>query len=185
MTYAEKLKDPRWQKKRLEIMSRDKFTCRSCGDSSKTLNVHHCYYTKGAMPWDYPDSALVTYCERCHKIIEWRISHMNREIHGGGSRQHKFLRLLNADLCDGPFAPPCFAHFIDRIDDFLHNYEDAITDDDGSDLQIRRIKELKRRASDISRVLNNIVEFTEEACAEPPDIDVELTKPRRKRRSSK
>jgi len=27
LTYSEKLKDPRWQKKRLEILSRDNFTC--------------------------------------------------------------------------------------------------------------------------------------------------------------
>jgi 5-methylcytosine-specific restriction endonuclease McrA len=32
-TYSELLKSPKWQKKRLEIMSRDKFTCKKCGDT--------------------------------------------------------------------------------------------------------------------------------------------------------
>jgi len=69
-TYAEKLRDPRWQKKRLEIMSRDEFTCCNCYDAESTLNVHHHYYEKGKNPWDYPNSALATLCESCHKEIE-------------------------------------------------------------------------------------------------------------------
>jgi len=38
VTYAEKLKDPRWQKKRLEIMERDEWTCQWCVDSESPLN---------------------------------------------------------------------------------------------------------------------------------------------------
>jgi len=40
-TYRRKLADPRWQKKRLEILERDGFECNSCGDSSTELHVHH------------------------------------------------------------------------------------------------------------------------------------------------
>lgn len=69
-TYAEKLRDPRWQKKRLEIMSRDKFKCRHCHSEENTLNVHHSYYRAGCAPWDYPDESLVTVCETCHKKLE-------------------------------------------------------------------------------------------------------------------
>lgn len=64
--YSEKLRDPRWQKKRLEIMSRDDFKCVVCEHDEITLNVHHTFYRKGADPWDYPNSSLVTLCERCH-----------------------------------------------------------------------------------------------------------------------
>ncbi len=69
-TYAEKLRDPRWQKKRLEIMQRDGFQCTSCGDDSTTLNVHHSVYQKGAMPWEYEDHFLTTLCELCHANVE-------------------------------------------------------------------------------------------------------------------
>lgn len=69
MTYAEKLKDPRWQKKRLEIMQRDDFTCRDCGDTTKTLNVDHRFYRKGYDPWEYDDADLWTLCEDCHSLI--------------------------------------------------------------------------------------------------------------------
>jgi len=30
--YSKKLKDPRWQKKRLKIFKSDKFKCKICGD---------------------------------------------------------------------------------------------------------------------------------------------------------
>lgn len=69
-TYAEKLKDPRWQKKRLEVMERDQFMCRKCRARDKTLNVHHLAYKKGKNPWEYEDDLLLTVCEDCHAQIE-------------------------------------------------------------------------------------------------------------------
>lgn len=68
MTYAEKLKDPRWQKKRLEILQRDRWICKSCYDSTTTLHVHHTKYSKE--PWDADNKHLITLCERCHKSEE-------------------------------------------------------------------------------------------------------------------
>lgn len=67
MTYSEKLTDPRWQKRRLDILSLHKFTCEECGDKERTLHVHHCYYISGKSPWDYPDDALKSLCAYCHK----------------------------------------------------------------------------------------------------------------------
>jgi DNA adenine methylase len=64
--YAEKLKDPRWQKMRLKIMERDCFECQRCCDSTSTLNVHHLIYGKGE-PWEVPESWLLTLCESCHE----------------------------------------------------------------------------------------------------------------------
>lgn len=66
MTYSEKLKDPRWQKKRLEILERDKFTCQECGDATKELNVHHRHYLPKADPWNYENEVLATLCRDCH-----------------------------------------------------------------------------------------------------------------------
>ncbi len=65
--YAEKLKDPRWQRKRLTILARDEFTCRDCGSEDKTLHVHHCLYRNNLDPWDYRDEELRTLCEECHQ----------------------------------------------------------------------------------------------------------------------
>lgn len=65
--YSEQRLDPRWQKRRLEIMQRDDFKCTECCAEDKTLNVHHVYYTRGADVWDYPDHALLTLCSDCHE----------------------------------------------------------------------------------------------------------------------
>lgn len=65
MTYAEKLRDPRWQKLRLKILERDKWKCCACGDDTKNLQVHHLYYAK-LDPWEYPTECYQTLCEDCH-----------------------------------------------------------------------------------------------------------------------
>ena len=67
-TYYEKLKDPRWQKLRLEAMQLHNFTCQSCMDTTSELNVHHKEYFKGHEPWDYETSQLAVLCKNCHEI---------------------------------------------------------------------------------------------------------------------
>lgn len=66
MTYREKLLDPRWQKKRLQIFERDEWTCLSCGSKDENLQVHHVVYAKRD-PWDYADQLLQTLCWKCHQ----------------------------------------------------------------------------------------------------------------------
>lgn len=65
MKYSEKLKNPKWQKKRLEILQRDNFRCFNCLDENSTLNVHHDVYL-GKEPWDTPSECLTTLCDYCH-----------------------------------------------------------------------------------------------------------------------
>lgn len=67
-SYAELLRDPRWQKKRLEIMQRDNFTCQHCGCQDKELQVHHLIYHKDNKPWEYKSDELITLCSKCHDI---------------------------------------------------------------------------------------------------------------------
>jgi hypothetical protein len=69
VSYADLLRDPRWQRKRLEVMEAARFTCVECGDTSTTLNVHHTYYRKGAKPWEYEAHELLCLCEPCHERI--------------------------------------------------------------------------------------------------------------------
>jgi hypothetical protein len=65
--YSEKLKDPRWQKKRLEILQRDNWACQSCFDNESTLHVHHRRYIPNIQPWEYPNELLITLCVSCHE----------------------------------------------------------------------------------------------------------------------
>lgn len=63
-SYVEKLKDPRWQKLRLQCFERDQFTCQVCGDKDNSLQVHHKGYH--GEPWETPIGMLQTLCESCH-----------------------------------------------------------------------------------------------------------------------
>lgn len=66
MDYYEKLKDPRWQKLRLEILEEKQWNCDGCGNRDKTLSVHHKTYSKNTEPWDYDKSNFMVLCEECH-----------------------------------------------------------------------------------------------------------------------
>lgn len=68
--YAEKLKDPRWQRKRLEVLSSDNFTCTCCGSTDIELHVHHFEYAKSGNPWDADLGDMCTLCKDCHYVFE-------------------------------------------------------------------------------------------------------------------
>lgn len=68
MTYSDKLKNPKWQKKRLEILNRDNFECQFCYDKETMLCVHHISYN--GQPWEQKNELLITLCENCHKTEE-------------------------------------------------------------------------------------------------------------------
>lgn len=65
--YLQKLKDPRWQKRRLEILERDLWCCQICYDGEATLHVHHMGYFPQTEPWDIHEKYLITLCDSCHE----------------------------------------------------------------------------------------------------------------------
>lgn len=66
--YQTKLSDPRWQRRRLEIMSKAEWKCEVCGDKKIELHVHHVSYEENTEPWDYPDEYYKCLCDDCHKM---------------------------------------------------------------------------------------------------------------------
>lgn len=73
--YSEKLQNPLWQRKRLEIFNRDNWTCQSCGCKTVQLEVHHVDYFEGKDPWEYDYDSLITVCRNCHEQEEVRFQH--------------------------------------------------------------------------------------------------------------
>lgn len=67
LTYAEQLRHPNWQRKRLEALSAAGFSCAQCFGTDVTLHVHHKRYLKGRMAWEYELDELSVLCEDCHK----------------------------------------------------------------------------------------------------------------------
>jgi len=113
-TYSEKLRDPRWQKKRLEIMEAAQFQCEDCGSNDKTLHVHHCIYMKGCEPWEYSAAELICVCEDCHDIRDAyeRDSHLAlaRILRhcADGAQGFQSLRSVTSDLvqhCEAVLDP--------------------------------------------------------------------------------
>lgn len=76
--YGEKLRDPRWQKKRLEVFERDNWTCQACGDFEEELQVHHMKY-KGE-PWEVALEDLETLCWSCHQNVSEFQKVMKRQL---------------------------------------------------------------------------------------------------------
>ena len=83
MKYSEKLRDPRWQKLRLEVMSRAGFGCENCGDKNSTLHIHHSYYVSKRDPWEYPIGSLSCLCENCHEKITEQKGRVESEEYQG------------------------------------------------------------------------------------------------------
>lgn len=98
MTYFEKLKDPRWQKKRLEILEAANWSCEDCGGKKNTLHVHHCYYEFGRDPWEYDRDTLMALCEECHETRQ----EMERDAKLAFSRM---LRRHSNNTTEVPNAP--------------------------------------------------------------------------------
>lgn len=78
--YDNLLHNDNWKIKRDNILKRDNYTCRYCGRHDGILQVHHKYYNiypngTRPKPWDYPDDALITLCDDCHKRV-----HKNTKI---------------------------------------------------------------------------------------------------------
>lgn len=67
-SYADQIKHPKWQKRRLEMLDEASFTCSACGATEKTLHVHHKRYVKGRQIWEYSDTELEVLCEDCHGV---------------------------------------------------------------------------------------------------------------------
>jgi hypothetical protein len=89
--YSEQLRDPRWQRKRLETMQRDDWKCCRCSRGDVTLNVHHREYINGRMPWEYELEMLETLCEPCH----------NRHHELGDMSDDLAARILAGTCTDG------------------------------------------------------------------------------------
>jgi len=96
--FFEQYKDPRWQKKRLEIMQRDEFACQNCYDDTSTLNIHHKYYIPNKKPWEYPNELLITLCEGCHEWEEdhkYIINDFTKVLLSDGYTTSELITLLN------------------------------------------------------------------------------------------
>lgn len=96
--YSQKLLDPRWQRKRLEKLQQEDFTCQLCGDTTSTLHVHHKAYFKGRDPWEYENDQLAVLCGECHES-----QHTNEDL---------LADVVSRLPLDGPFCRDEIAYLV-------------------------------------------------------------------------
>lgn len=116
MSYSEKLKDPRWQRKRLEILQRDDFQCTCCGDTKSEIHVHHSYYEFGKEIWEYDDSTLFTLCSECHyshTLSQKNIKQMLREIQY--DQLYEFEKIVDYCQIMNPYELNLVKKYCDKI----------------------------------------------------------------------
>lgn len=66
--YNRQLKSKEWKNFRKEVFKTKGKKCEICG-STKHLNIHHPFYTKGKLAWEYNPSDMMVLCHKCHKKI--------------------------------------------------------------------------------------------------------------------
>lgn len=131
-TYSTKLKDPRWQKKRLEIFDRDQWTCKACGSTKDTLHVHHKEYAWGEEPWEYDDDNFVTLCEGCHSFEEElkKIPYYNDISTAGGFTNVKMWLFMNSVVYLKVSKPNAYEELRDLLNKNI--FEDPVMQKDFS-----------------------------------------------------
>jgi hypothetical protein len=102
--------DPRWQKRRLEIMQIDGFACVACLDASSTLHVHHKRY-KGKL-WESPDEDLQTLCESCHFALGKHPKSGIYWVRGERADSKPFIVIETCPQCGRDFVESCPVHGI-------------------------------------------------------------------------
>jgi hypothetical protein len=134
--YYEKLKDPRWQKKRLEVMQEHNFECEDCGTNNETLHVHHAVYLKGKEPWEYENYLLKCLCEKCHESNHKIINNFDKVVEeikiicssGNGSLSY-YAGVLAGLSHDGPFGIYCLDfEFCDGLGEVIRRSPEFILD---------------------------------------------------------
>ena len=115
-------RDPRWQKKRLEILERAEWFCEWCGDSKSQLQVHHAYYTGNKKPWDYPSKSLFALCVNCHKYAEELRQTAKKIGTFPAEVQEAFSLLIKAfELMENNGARIVKSELVHALADRLHN----------------------------------------------------------------
>lgn len=131
--YAEKLRDPRWQRKRLKILERDEWRCSHCHDDQSSLQVHHKKYHGD--PWEASNDDLETLCEHCHAFVSCKGDMLSASRYLGPeglcaaillSHDERVRReaSINLNRMSDISATPAFPPMIDDALSWRHNEAD-------------------------------------------------------------
>jgi len=139
MSYADKLKDVKWQKKRLEVLENHGWACDMCGASAKVnLQVHHKAYMRGKAPWEYQDDLLAVLCEDCHKAAQRNMEVIHLCVGFAGIKQINDLAATIFEYIKAEKASPGLA--VDLFENTLKRAIAELKQSDSIDIGERRMR---------------------------------------------
>lgn len=126
MSYAEDLKHPRWQERRLRVLERAGFRCERCSSDERQLHAHHKAYLRGNRLWDYPDDMLECLCDSCHDFAHAQKSRIDQQLARHPSSELPILSRLFDKLgeCWKADPGPQRVDAINRLNDELDALQD-------------------------------------------------------------
>ena len=104
-SWSEQYKDPRWQKKRLELFEENQYTCVMCGQKEEQLHAHHVKYDYKKKVWEYDD--LLCLCDTCHTNIHIHKSLINKEL-----EENPFIYRVLASVIQCEIYDEFFIHLL-------------------------------------------------------------------------
>ncbi len=78
--FSRQYRHPNWQKKRLEVLERDNYTCLLCESKENQLHAHHLEYQRGKKVWEYPADNFLTLCADCHGGVTDLLTNIKRKM---------------------------------------------------------------------------------------------------------
>ena len=77
---------------------------------NKTLHVHHKYYNLKKLPWEYPNEALTTLCDDCHKEV-----HAKNKIPLVSDSGVQICLLDSCTTCSGTGTRPEYNYYMGGV----------------------------------------------------------------------
>lgn len=76
--------------------------------SEYSIHVHHKYYIKDLLPWEYKDEELITYCPDCH--MKWHQENTVKYYVRNGNGELIEESYQTCDRCEGTGHLPQYKH---------------------------------------------------------------------------
>lgn len=98
MSYDELLQQPEWIAHAQRI-KQSSGRCEGCGETQARLDVHHHFYERGRLPWQYERTELAVLCRQCHRDIHGALGSFRRFVMPRLRPEH--LKVLTGALLAG------------------------------------------------------------------------------------
>ena len=108
--YSRLLESPQWAKYTREIRQSHSNACQCCRMVNRVTQVHHFFYDKSRLPWEYKAHEVVLLCDSCHNELHEQLKVFRRFVFG--QLTPRSMQVLNGALAVAlkEYDPLTFTH---------------------------------------------------------------------------